>query len=536
MIGVRLGTWIIDAELAKCAEGRLFRAHSAEDPQRLAAVKWLTHPKSRTAEFEKLFLAQIELLRRLKHPGIVAVLEGGMYGEGPYYAREWVDGPDFETLLRQGGKPAWTEALTIALQIVPALRHAHRRSVLHRDIRPANLFRKAAGNYQLAEFGITKFFGDALLTNADNILGSAAYLSPEQAAGKPHTKRSDFYGLGCLLYTLIVGRPPFTGHTVVELIHKHCFVLPERPIHFVRDLPEEFDRFVMKLIAKEPAQRPGSGTMLIRELEGIWSVLERRGQLPKRPQFPGTLDDESGTPLEEEAAIEPILPAPIPREPRPWLQRWYVVLPLFAACVLILLWAFFWRGPSADELMSKAKPLLESDNPADWKRAWYEYIEPLSRKYPGQYVDEVAHAKQRMEMQGDIRRALVVGNRIRYGSEAERFYYEGLHLVEGGEFASARRVWSNLIRAYRSIDSEKRWVTLATEAVARLDQRESSLSRPSANPDFNELVRPVVEEIQRLRASGKASEADEMVRALEFLYRDDPAFEMLRRLLAPKAD
>lgn len=535
MIGERLGDWIIDSAVRKNEMGQLFRARAAEDSNRLAAIKWLVHPKAQSPEFERLFLAQIELIRKLKHPAIVAVLDSGVHRGTAYFVMEWVEGSDFETILRGGEKIAWQEVLTIALQILPALRFAHRRSVLHRDLKPSNLFRCADGFCKLADFGVTKFFGDALLTNADNILGSPAYLSPEQAAGRQHTKRSDFYSLGCLLYTLIVGRPPFTGNTVVELIHKHCFVLPERPIHFVRDLPEEIDRFIMKLLAKEPSQRPGSGTILIQGLEGIWSALERRGSVGKRPAFPGPLEHDNDLPAEEEPAFAPIAPDLIPREPVPWQNRWYIVVPAFAACVLLLVWAFFWRGPSADELMEKARPLLDSHNPADWDKAWADYLEPLSRRYPEKYVDEVKEARQRIDLQGELRRALITGNSMKYQSEAQRFYTEGLRLAQAGESASARKVWENLIRAYSPIKDEERWVALAAEALSKLDQRDSGPGRPSATADFSKLVEPVIREVSRLRASGKVMEADELARALEFLYRDDPAIELLRKLLSPKA-
>lgn len=533
MIGERVGNWIIEAESGKNEMGRLYRAHAADEPERIAAIKRLTHPKSKTAEFEKLFLAQIDLLRKLKHPHIVAMLDGGMHEGAPYFAMEWIDGPNFETILRRGERPNWPEVLAIALQILPALRHAHRRSVLHRDMKPSNLFRVAEGTYKLADFGITKFFGDALLTNADNVLGSASYLSPEQAAGRPHTKRSDFYALGSLLYTLIVGRPPFTGNTVVEMIQKHCFVLPERPIHFVRDLPEEIDRFVMKLLAKEPAQRPGSGTLLIQEVEGIWSAFERRGLLAKKPVAAVVAEDDNDIPPDEEAAAEPRFPEPIPQAPIPWHKRWYVIVMGFSACVLLLLWAFLWRGPSADDLMAQARPLLESDNPADWDKAWNEYLEPLARKYPNKYENEVKDARRRIDEQGELRRAFVAGKKNKYRSEAERLYHVGLRLVQAGEFASARRVWDILIREYDATDGEKRWVRLAREAVNRVDQIELGNARPALDLEIADTVRPVVAEIQRLRAADKTKEAEDLSRSLQFLYRDHPRFDALREMLEP---
>jgi serine/threonine protein kinase len=533
MIGERLGHWFIEADVGKNEMGRLFRARSADEPPLPAALKWLTHPKARGDDFEKHFLAQVELLRKLRHPGIVSVLGGGTHDGSPYYVMEWVAGAEFATLLRRGERSAWPESLAVALQIIPALRHAHRRGVLHRDLKPSNLFRADDGSYKLADFGVTKFFGDALLTSSDDRLGSAAYLAPEVAAGKPHTKRSDFYSLGCLLYTLVVGRPPFTGNTVVELIHKHCFVLPERPGHFVPDLPEEFERYILKLLAKEPAQRPGSGTLLIREAEGIWSALERRGLLAKKPAPPAPPDEDEAHP-EEDGADEPRLPELPPRPPVPWQKRWYIIAPLFAACVLTLLWAFYWRGPSADELMTRARPLLESEDPADWERAWNEYLEPLSRKYPEKYAEEVREAKRRVDEQGEMRRAFLTGKAVRYRSQAERFYHEGLRLVQAGEFAAARRVWDNLVRVYGNVETEKRWVALAREATRRLDER-GAAPRP-AGGDFADAVRPAVEEVRRLRAAGKLREAAAAATALEFLYRDDPDAALLKEMLAPEKE
>lgn len=536
MIGERLGDWIIEAEIGKNEMGTIYRAHAADSASTRAAIKWLTHPRAKTADFQKLFSAQIDLLQKLKHPHIVAVLGGGMQQDSPYYVMEWVEGVDFETLLRRGEKVSWQEVLAIAAQIVPALRHAHRRSVLHRDLKPSNLFRCDNGNYKLGDFGVTKFFGDALLTNADNVLGSAAYLSPEQAAGKPHTKRSDFYALGCLFYTLIVGRPPFQGNTVVELIHKHCFVLPERPAHFIRDLPEEIDRFVIKLLAKEPSQRPGSSTLLIQEIAAIWHSLERRGLIARRPAAPVISDEGNDLPIEEDAGLPSRSVEQIPYDSPPWNRRWYIVVPAFSACVLLLLWAFFWRVPSADELMSRARPLLESENPADWDKAWSDYLEPLSRKYPDRFQDEVKEAKRRIDVQGDLRRAFVTGKSVHPRSEAERFYNEGLRLVQAGEFATARRVWDNLIRAYERIESEKQWVVLARAGKQRIEQQEGMPPRPSTNHDFAQLIQPAVEEVKRLRNEGKTKEAEVMSQALIFLYRDDPDISTLLKLLAPMPD
>jgi len=521
MIGERLGQWIIEAELAPDELGHTFRAIGPDST--MALLRWFTHPRTKTPEFLDPFPAHVNLFRKLRHPNIVRILEGGLHAGNAYLVQEWIEFSNLESQLRRGERPAWTEVLTIALQIVPALRHAHRRGVLHRDLKPAHLIKATDGHHLLADFGLSKFLGDALLANPEQPLGSTAFYPPEVAAGKPHSKRSDFYSLGCLLYTLIVGRPPFSGNTIVELTHKHCYLLAERPIHFVSDMPEELDRLIMKLMAKEPGQRPGSGTALIQEFEGIWSALERRGLLPKRP-VPASLSEESDEPAEDEDWPEPKLPEPIPRLAKPWLSRWYVVVPPLLGCVFLLFWAFFWRGLGGDEMMARARPLMESENPADWDAAWRDYLEPLSRKYPSKYADEVKEARRRIDQQGELRRALIVGKNVRYRSEAERFYNEGVRLAQAGASLSARLVWQNVIQVYDTSEADKPWVALAREGIERLNSRSDTGSLATR-------AAPVIDEIHALREKGRVQEADRRARALEFLYRDDPEIETLRNIL-----
>src|SRR5262249_7151828 len=141
------------------------------------------------------------------------------------------------------------------------------------------------------------------------------------------TKRSDFYSLGCLLYALLTGRPPFTAANLVELIHKHSFVMPERPAHYLPDLPEEFDALVMKLLAKDPQVRPGSGTLLLAEVERVWPALEPRGKLGQGPTLPP--DDPLPPPADEEKpAKRRRIPLP-EKPPTPVMRRPLVVIPLF---------------------------------------------------------------------------------------------------------------------------------------------------------------------------------------------------------------
>jgi eukaryotic-like serine/threonine-protein kinase len=523
MIGERVGDWVIDADLAHDHKGRAYRAHAANDPTRLATIKILTG--GRSPEFHDLFRGRLLVLRKLSHPNLVPYLGGGVVHDDPYYVAEHVPGPDFQTLLRDGKRPAWPDALSYALQCVSALRHAHRRGVLHGDLKPANLLAAGDGRVRLAEFGIARLFGAEVPPPGDNPLSSGAFLSPEQAAGKTPTKRSDFYSLGCLLYTLLTGRPPFTSASLVELIHKHCFVVPERPAHYVPDLPDELDALVMKLLAKDPQVRQGSGTLLLAELDRVWASLEARGKVGKRPTLPA--DDPLPPAMEEarpawsrrrpEAAAEP---------PRPLMSRPWVVIPLFLLFMGALIGGFYLTRTDPDDLFERAQPLMRSDDPADWERAWTEYLEPLARDYPDRYADEIRAFRARTQPLAELRRAQTAGRAAKYGSDAERFYYEGLRLCEAGDFAGARRVWERLATAFAGVETEARWVELARQAAGRVPAQEGALQRVSAAG-----IRAALDRARALRADGKTAEANAIWDALDALYRDDPDAAAIRDLI-----
>src|SRR5262245_52467063 len=188
MIGSRLGKWVLDKEIGRGGMGRVYLAH--EDPgERLAAIKILSAELAQEPGFLQRFEREIEILNRLNHPNIVKFFESGAENGQFYYAMEYVDGQSFEEILRAKGKVPWKEVLDAALQICPALKHAHDHGVTHRDIKPPNLLRTEAGVVKLTDFGIAKIFAGRQLTTTGGVVGTAEYLSPEQAAGKPATKR-----------------------------------------------------------------------------------------------------------------------------------------------------------------------------------------------------------------------------------------------------------------------------------------------------------------------------------------------------------
>src|SRR5882724_6691062 len=251
MIGERLGNWVIFKEMGRGGMGRVYLAQE-ELTGKQVAIKVLAAELAIDPGFLQRFHREIETLSRLDHPGIVRFYEAGLENGHHFYAMEYVDGESLEAILLDKGRLPWREVLDIAAQLAPALRHVHDHGVIHRDLKPPNILRTPLGVVKLTDFGIAKVFASRHLTSTGGIIGTAEFLSPEQAAGKVVGKRSDLYCLGCVLYMLLTGRAPFTGNSYVELLHKHRYAQFDRPQKYVPELPTEFDELICQLLEKDP--------------------------------------------------------------------------------------------------------------------------------------------------------------------------------------------------------------------------------------------------------------------------------------------
>jgi serine/threonine protein kinase len=537
MTGRRLGVWTLGEPVGRGAMGTVYRA--TDEGGRVAAVKVLSPELTNDELFRGRFAREAEALRQLDHPHIVMSYESGVDGGAVYLAMEFVDGPNYERRLQERGRLPWVEALAVGRQVADALKHAHDRGVIHRDLKPANIL--AVGDpdgpdgirIKLTDFGVAKIFASAPLTAAGSFVGTAAYLAPEQAAGKPPAKRGDFYSLGCVLYALVVGRPPFVGESVTELIHQHRFAQPEQPVRLVPDLPHDLNALVMNLLEKEPAKRPADASVLIRQIDRIAGKLERQGRTPNEtlldPETDPTVSHDIGdSPGPGPATIAAeFVRAELHRQNRGgpvarFLNHPAVLVSLLLLCLAGIGYGLLRPQPTAEQLIESARPLMQSDNPADWQRAGRDYLGPLGDRYPNhKYRDEVAAFQQRVDDAAEQQKAVARLKREPSASAAEVFYRRGLRLLNDGQETAARREWANVVRAFDGIAGDERWVKLARDGLASLGQTSSA--------DRGDL-RAALQRVQRLREQGKNDDANAIFAALEALYRDDPeALEQIRR-------
>jgi serine/threonine-protein kinase len=253
------GRYRLERPLGHGGMASVFLAHDAE-LDRPVAVKLLAEGLAGDIAFRKRFLREARLAARLSHPNVVAVFDAGEADGGrPYIVMEYVDGT---TLEGRGPLPP-AEAVALAVQACHGLAHAHAAGLVHRDVKPHNLLLRTDGTLKVADFGIARAAEATALTQIGSILGTAAYLAPEQAAGEEVTAAADVYSLGAVLYELLAGRPPHEPASIADLADP-----PEiRPVsELAPNVPRRLEDAVMRSLARNPAYRQASADEFAREL------------------------------------------------------------------------------------------------------------------------------------------------------------------------------------------------------------------------------------------------------------------------------
>ncbi|MFE9766852.1 Stk1 family PASTA domain-containing Ser/Thr kinase [Streptomyces sp. NPDC005808] len=255
--------------------GGMAEVYLAHDTRlgRTVAVKTLRADLARDPSFQARFRREAQSAASLNHPAIVAVYDTGEdYIDGtsiPYIVMEYVDGSTLRELLHSGRRLLPERTLEMTIGILQALEYSHRAGIVHRDIKPANVMLTRNGQVKVMDFGIARAMGDSgmTMTQTSAVIGTAQYLSPEQAKGEQVDARSDLYSTGCLLYELLTVRPPFIGDSPVAVAYQHVREEPQPPSVFDPELTPEMDAIVLKALVKDPDYRYQSADEMRADIE-----------------------------------------------------------------------------------------------------------------------------------------------------------------------------------------------------------------------------------------------------------------------------
>ncbi|MEU6406739.1 serine/threonine-protein kinase [Streptomyces sp. NPDC046985] len=246
----------LDAVIGRGGMGEVWRAHD-EVLGRPVAVKLLLNDTA-DASAEARFRLEAQTSARLHHPHVVGTLDFGARDGRCFLVMELIDGDSLAGELASGGPLAPERLAQVAQQAAEGLAAAHAQGIVHRDIKPGNLLSDRAGVIRIGDFGIARFVDDpsAGLTTTGQIVGTGLYLAPERAIGTPASAASDLYSLGCVLYQLAVGRPPFESQTATMLLYQHVDAVPVPPHQRGAALPPAFEAYLLSMLAKRPEERP----------------------------------------------------------------------------------------------------------------------------------------------------------------------------------------------------------------------------------------------------------------------------------------
>ncbi|WP_351230269.1 Stk1 family PASTA domain-containing Ser/Thr kinase [Streptomyces sp. NPDC002133] len=266
------GRYELGSVLGRGGMAEVYLAHDTR-LGRTVAVKTLRADLARDPSFQARFRREAQSAASLNHPAIVAVYDTGEdYVEGvsiPYIVMEYVDGSTLRELLHSGRKLLPERTLEMTIGILQALEYSHRNGIVHRDIKPANVMLTRTGQVKVMDFGIARAMGDAgmTMTQTAAVIGTAQYLSPEQAKGEQVDARSDLYSTGCLLYELLTVRPPFVGDSPVAVAYQHVREEPQPPSVFDPEITPSMDAIVLKALVKDPDYRYQSADEMRADIE-----------------------------------------------------------------------------------------------------------------------------------------------------------------------------------------------------------------------------------------------------------------------------
>jgi serine/threonine-protein kinase len=271
--GSRVCGYEIESAIGQGGMAMVYRARRISDGQ-VVALKVLREQYAQDAEFVERFQREARAVSSLTHPNMVQVYESGQAQGWHFIAMEFVEGQDLKRYIRERGPLRAAEAVRIAVAVCEVLDYAHRRGIIHRDIKPQNILLRRDGTVKVTDFGIARALASATITQTGTVLGSVQYLSPEQARGQAVGRAADIYALSVVLFEMLTGRLPFDGDSPIAIAMAHIHDVPPSPRQFNPEIPPALEGVIMRGMAKQPHRRYASAADLASDLLGqtsFWS-------------------------------------------------------------------------------------------------------------------------------------------------------------------------------------------------------------------------------------------------------------------------
>jgi serine/threonine protein kinase len=466
LVGQQLGPFLIEKELGAGAMGAVYRGKYVETGQVVAVKVMAPGLGTRSDAANKRFEREANILKQLRHPNIVRLFGVGKFRGTAYYAMEYVQGESLDKVMSRRDRMTWEEVVDLGQQLCAALQHAHEKGIIHRDLKPSNLMILPEGTLKLTDFGIAKDIDVTALTGANNTIGTASYMSPEQCRGDPNISyKSDLYSLGVVFYELITGRKPFIAENAMDLFMMHVNGTFERPSRIVLDLPVWMDNLICQLLEKKPEHRPRDAAMVLEVLNSIQEKVEAQQSAGMDVAKARLMDRPRGqrNPGEEDREVARTLLGKKGKRKKKdkkklvWLQAAGLLF-LLAGIITTLVIVF--QPPSANSLYKKAEKLMASGDPDKRSRAIEGPIKEYLARYGGQdnqqtrqiraWADEYEVDRYEKLLQRYIRHEkLNKGLAVEARTDSEGMAFKAGLAEYDGDVEKARKLWAAVIERDR---------------------------------------------------------------------------------------
>lgn len=496
----------------------MFRAVHVQQ-QRSVALKILSAPFGTGKEARLAFSLEWEQLKGLRHPHIVRCFGGGMEDKQGYLAYELIRGESLAALLKRRGRLAWESVVDDALQIASALEYAHQQGFVHAALAPDKILVAADGPLKILDFRENRFQNAAFQSSSGLSPQSALYAAPEQFGPSPQiTPKCDLYALGCILFEMLTGEPPFRASSVEQLGQLHREQPPEHISRIVLECPIWLDGLVAQLLQKDPQQRPHSmGAVRIALEETRQKMAEGVGVAEHVTSGISALK----TSADRREAARLLGKQPKKRKRRvadqaPFYERaWFLAL-----CLVLLLLGGVWMmwPPSEEKLFRRAEALMASGDEGAARRARTEYLEPLLARFPaGQHAAQAQQWIDEMDMdlaERRLRRKLKLGQDLE--TEGERLLAEAWRFEQFGDKLTSLEKYESMVDLLPSEPANRPYRNIARREAAAL-QGEGNLAEQRRAFLDSRLA-----DAARLAEEGKQDEAERIWRSILNLYGNRP--------------
>ncbi len=532
MIPEKIGSYLIEQKIGSGGMGTVYLGKHIETGKQ-AAVKVLPASLAREDGFVLRFTREVEAMKALKNKHVVEVYENGIDDdETYYYAMEYVQGVPLSKYIRDNGRIAWQEVIEYSVQICQALKAAHDAGIVHRDLKPSNLILTDDKQIKLLDFGVAQVFASSKLTKTGGIIGTAEYMSPEQAKGQRATKKSDIYSLGAVMYVMLTARPPFSGQTSMEVIQKHRFGQFDRPRMYVPEISHWLDDVVCQCLEKDPEKRYPDAYVLSLRLKEILKKVETSASL-EDTHATGSFDGTAETIVAESSDpnaiggtfMRDMLRAEIERAnsgspfARYFDNVWILVLLLIALLAGGLFW--FTERPLTDEEKYQKGIALFQQGPLYWPRAKDDYLQPLLEEDPEHWEEKVEPILAEIivqELKQEFGLTRLSQKRVLAMSDAHRFLKMASEYFQLGDRTRAEAILQNLYNLLAN-NIEQRELRRAIGEILT----EIKTNNPDVKSDGNSLslAQEALQQARTLLKESEVEQAQSILRSLIVLYDGD---------------